>query len=104
MLKLPLEEVLPYRLLALLVLAVFYGIHLGKQILLKRRGIEPIPFGVEKSPETRTVEALMSVATVGIIPAQLLSIGFGWNHMPSGARFTGFCVAALGDLCRQGRL
>ncbi len=23
---------------------------------------------------------------------------FGWSHLPAGARFTGFCVAMLGDL------
>ncbi|MDD7389355.1 MAG: hypothetical protein PUG60_06810 [Lachnospiraceae bacterium] len=30
--------------------------------------------------------------------AQLLSVGFGWNHLPAGARFTGFCVGMIGDL------
>ena len=40
----------------------------------------------------------MSIATVGIIPAQLLSIAFGWSHLPDNARFTGFCLGMLGDL------
>ena len=40
----------------------------------------------------------MSIATVGIIPAQLLTIAFGWSHLPDNARFTGFCLGMLGDL------
>lgn len=40
----------------------------------------------------------LKLATVGIIPAQLLSIGFGWSHLSANARFTGVCVGILGDL------
>lgn len=40
----------------------------------------------------------MSIATVGVVLAQLASIIFGWNHMPASARFTGFCLGLLGDL------
>lgn len=94
----PWEESLPYRLLALLVLAVFYGIYLLKQRRQKRRGIRTMQIGRRKEAQIRTVERLMSIATVGIIPAQLMSIGFGWSHLPAGARFTGFCVGMLGNL------
>lgn len=96
--KIPLEEYIPYHILALLVLAVFYGIYLIKQWTQKRRGIRTMQIGRRKDAQTHTVETLMGIATVGIIPAQLLSIGFGWSHLPAGARFTGFCVAMLGDL------
>ena len=75
--NLPLEEYIPYRLLALFVLAVFYGIYLVKQWRQKRRGIRTIQIGRRKDTQTHTVETLMGIATVGIIPAQLLSIGFG---------------------------
>ena len=94
----PWEESLPYRLLALLVLAVFYGIYLGKLWRQKRRGIRTMQIGRRKDAQIRTVERLMSMATVGIIPAQLMSIGFGWSHLPASARFTGFCVGMLGNL------
>ena len=96
--KIPLEEYIPYRLLALLVLAVFYGVYLVKQWRQKCRGIQTMQFGRGKDAQAHTVETLMGIATVGIIPAQLLSIGFDWSHLPAGARFTGFCVAMLGDL------
>ena len=96
--NLPLEVSLPYRLLALFVLAVFYGIYLVKQWRQKRRGIRTMQIGRGKEEQNHTVETLMGIATVGIIPAQLLSIGFGWSHLPANARFTGFCVGILGNL------
>lgn len=96
--NLPLEEYIPYRLLALFVLAVFYGFYLVKQWRQKRRGIQTMQIGRGKETQTHTVETLMGIATVGIIPAQLLSIGFGWSYLPANARFTGFCIGMLGDL------
>ena len=92
------EARLPYRLLALLVLALFYGVYLVKQWTQKRHGIRTMQIGRSQDPRVRSVERLMSIATVGIVPAQLLSIGFGWNHLPAGARFSGFCVGLIGDL------
>ena len=77
---------------------MFYGIYLVKQWRQKRRGIQTMQIGHGKDTRTHTVETLMGIATVGIIPAQLLSIGFGWSHLPDNARFTGFCVGMLGDL------
>lgn len=96
--KIPLEEYIPYRIPALIVLTVFYGIYLVKQWWQKRRGIRTMQIGHGKETQTRTVETLMGIATVGIIPAQLLSIGFGWSHLPANARFTGFCIGMVGDL------
>lgn len=96
--KLPLEVSLPYRMLALLILAAFYGIYLIKQWRQKRRGIRTMQIGRGKEAQTHTVETLMGIAAVGIIPAQLLSIGFGWSHLPANARFSGFCIGMLGDL------
>ena len=96
--KIPLEEYIPYRISALIVLVVFYGIYLVKQWRQKRRGIRTIQIGRRKDTQTHTVETLMGIATAGIIPAQLLSITFGWSHLPSNARFTGFCIGMVGDL------
>ena len=95
--RLPLEEAIPYRLLALLVLTVFYGIYLVKQWMQKRRGIRTMQIGNREEANAHRVETLMGIATVGIIPAQLLSITLGWSHLPANARFTGFCVGMVGD-------
>ena len=54
--NLPLEVSLPYRLLALFVLAVFYGIYLVKQWRQKRHGIQTMQIGRGKDTQTHTVE------------------------------------------------
>ena len=61
--KIPLEEYIPYRISALIVLAVFYGIYLVKQWRQKRRGIRTIQIGRRKDTQTHTVETLMGIAT-----------------------------------------
>ena len=89
---------LTYALLTLLVLAVFYGIYFAKALLQKRRGIQTRQFGRRKEKSIHTVELLMSIATLGVVAAQLLSIVLDWNCLPAGARFSGFLVGLLGDL------
>ena len=91
------EERLPYALLALLVLAVFYGIYFAKALAQKRRGIRTRRIGRRKEKSIHTVEVLMSIATLGAPMAQLMSIAFGWSHLPANARFTGFLMGLLGD-------
>lgn len=96
--KYPVEKVLSYPLLALLVLAVFYGIYFVKMLAQKRRGIRTLQFRRRKEKSIQTVELLMSIATLGVVIAQLVSILFGWSCLPTNARFTGFCTGMLGDL------
>ena len=95
--KFSLEEHFPYALLALIVLAVFYGIYFGKVLAQKQRGIQTRQIGRRKEKEIHTVETLMSIATLGAPIAQLMSIALGWNHLPAGARFTGCLIGMLGD-------
>lgn len=91
------EGRLLYAVLALLALAVFYGIYFAKVLAQKRCGIQTRQIGRRKEKSIHTVEVLMSIATLGAPIAQLLSTAFGWSHLPAGARFTGFCVGILGD-------
>ena len=91
------EERLPYALPALLVLAVFYGIYFAKVLAQKRRGIRTRQIGRRKEKSIHTVEVLMSIASLGAPMAQLMSIAFGWSHLPANARFTGFLMGLLGD-------
>lgn len=65
--KIQWEENLPYGLLALLVLAVFYGIYFAKMLAQKRHGIRTHQIGRRKEKDLHTVETLMSVATFGIV-------------------------------------
>lgn len=92
------EETMPFVLMALAVLLLFYGVYLGKQLILRKHSINCVEMGKGKERKVNRVETIMGIATVGIIVAQLLSILMGWNHMPAGARFTGFLIGMLGDL------
>ena len=92
-----LEEYFPYKLLALIVLAIFYGVYFGKMLVQKRLGIRTHQIGRRKEKGLHTVETLMSIATLGAPIAQLLSIALEWNYLPANARFTGFCIGMLGD-------
>lgn len=92
------EEQFPYALSALLVLIVFYGIYFVKMFIQKKHGIKTHQIGSRKEKGIHTVEILMSVATFGIVPVQLLSVISGWSMLPYGARFTGFSVGILGDI------
>ena len=92
----PLEYRLPYWLLTLIALAVFYGIYFAKMLAQKRRGIRTNQIGRRKERTLHAVETAMSVATLGVVAAQLVSVIFGWSWMPANARFTGFCIALFG--------
>ena len=80
------------------MLAVFYGIYFVKMLAQKRRGIRTLQIRQRKEKSIQTVELLMSIATLGVVIAQLVSILFGWSCLPTNARFTGFCTGMLGDL------
>ena len=79
------------------MLAVFYGIYFAKVLAQKHRGIRTRQIGRRKEKSIHTVEVLMSIATLGAPMAQLMSIAFGWSHLPANARFTGFLMGLLGD-------
>ena len=92
------ENYLPHSITALAVLALFYGVYFTKMLIQRRHGIKTNQIRRRKEKELHTVETLMSIATLGAPVAQLLSIALGWNYMPDGARFTGFCTGMFGDI------
>lgn len=61
--KFPFEELMPYRIAAIIVLAVFYGIYFAKMLVQRRHGIETRQIGRRKEKTLHAVELLMSVAT-----------------------------------------
>lgn len=96
--KYDLENHLPYALLAILALAVFYGIYFAKMLAQKRSGIQTRQIGRRKERSIHTVEVLMGIATICAPAVQLLSIVLGWSCLPTNARFTGFLIAMVGDV------
>ena len=94
----PLEQMLSYKVMALIVLAVFYGVYYIKMLLQKKQGIKTNQIGSRKEKKLHTVELLMSVATGGIVIVQLASVVFEWSIMPANGRLTGFLIAMTGDI------
>ena len=66
MMKYLLENNLSYALLALIALAVFYGIYFTKMLEQKSHGIRTHQIGRRKEKSIHTVETLMSFATLTV--------------------------------------
>ena len=92
-----LEKRLPYPVLALVVLALFYAVYFGKMLAQRRQGIVTDQIGRRREKTLHRVELLMKTATYAIVPAQLLSIALNWSTLPDNARLTGFGVGLVGD-------
>lgn len=92
-----LENELFYRILALTVLAVFYGIYFIKMAAQAKQGIRTHQIGRRREKGLHTVETLMSVATLGVVVVQLAAIVSGHSHMPPSGRLAGFAVGIAGD-------
>ena len=60
----PLEGRFSYAVLAIIALAVFYGIYFSKTLIEKKHGIKTRQIGRRKEKSIHTVELLMSAATL----------------------------------------
>lgn len=87
-----------YRFLALLILAVFYGVYYGKKLIQKKSGIRTNQIGTRKEREIHTVEIFMSIATVSIVIVQLISIVIGFSYTTVPVRIIGFFIGLIGDM------
>ena len=87
-----------FRIFALLIMILFYSIYFGKMIIQKRQGIKTRQLGKGKNQNVRTIEILISIATLIIIPIQLISIILNLTLLDNKIRFIGFLVFLLGDI------
>ena len=87
-----------YKILALLIIVLFYSIYFGKMIIQKRQGIKTRQLGKGKNQHVRAVEILLSIATLVIVPIQLISIILDLTVLNDNIRFIGFLVGILGDI------
>lgn len=83
---------------ALVIMGIFYGIYFTKMIAQKRKGIRTTQLRQGKEKSVRTIEIILSAATLLIVPVELASIVFEWNHMPSPVRSAGVVLGLIGDL------
>lgn len=60
---------------ALLILAVFYAIYIGKMIIQKKKGIQTDQIGRKKEKsKRRTIEIILKLATYSIVVVEVISI------------------------------
>lgn len=85
-----------YQVLALALLAVFYGCYFGKMLRQKRQGIRTDQIGRGKTGFVRRVEITMKIATILTPLAELVSIFCNASAFPAWVRMIGAAIAALG--------
>ncbi len=87
-----------FKILTLFIMILFYSIYFGKMIIQKKQGIQTRQIGKVKDKGVRTVETLMSIATLIIVPIQIISIIFDLTILNNTIRIFGFLVGILGDI------
>ena len=87
-----------FKVFSLLIMILFYSIYFGKMIIQKRQGIKTRQLGKGKNQHVRAVEILLSIATLVIVPIQLISIILDLTILNDNIRFIGFLVGILGDI------
>ena len=79
-----------FKIFALLIMILFYSIYFGKMIIQKRQEIKTRQLGKGKNQNVRAVEILLSIATLVIVPIQLISIILDLTNLNNNIRFIGF--------------
>lgn len=87
-----------YRIIALLILAVFYAVYFGKMLLQKKHGIVTDQIGKDKSDKRRyRTELIMKIATFVVVLADLISIISGYSLFRYSYKIPGMIVGIMGD-------
>lgn len=87
-----------YKLGAILVIALFYGIFFLKALFQKRKGIQTRQIGKRKERDAYLVEMLMSIAVVCVVPVEVVSILCERSVLPPVVRVLGFAIGIGGDV------
>lgn len=85
------------KIFALIILIIFYGIYFGKKYTQKLKGIKTNQIGSRKEKNLHTIESLMRIATLIIVPVQLISILCELSYLPPNIRIIGFVIGIIGD-------
>ena len=91
------KDFMPYGLMSVVILLVFYGIYYTKMLLQKKQGIKTKQIGSRKEKKLHTIETLMAIATYLIVVVEVASIIFNYNYMPNNGRINGVIIGFLGD-------
>lgn len=88
-----------WQIVAILVLAAFYAVYVGKMLLQRKKGIQTdqIAKGRKKCKQYYT-ELVLKVATYSVVVAEVVCILCGTTMLPEEVRLVGIGLGILGDV------
>lgn len=87
-----------YRVSALIVLAAFYAVYLGKMLAQRRQGIRTDQMGQGSKPKrVLQIERIMKLATYAVVAVELICIVVPGPPLPSPIRALGLALGVAGD-------
>lgn len=85
-----------FQILALMILAVFYGCYFLKMFTQRKKGIRTDQIGKGKKGMVKAIEVMMKVATYLVPAAELVSIFCNTDDMILSVRIIGICIGVAG--------
>ena len=85
-----------FQIIAILILAVFYGCYFIKMISQRRKGIQTDQIGKGKVGFVKFIEVTMKIITIIVPIAEIISIFVNFSVLPVWARIAGICIAVTG--------
>lgn len=85
-----------FRIIALLLMAIFYTCYYSKMIIQKKKGIKTSQIGSGKAGFVKGVECTMMVSTILVVVVELASIVIGTTLLPLWTRWIGAIIAIIG--------
>lgn len=89
---------MPFQIIAIAILAVFYGCYLIKMLAQKKKGIQTDQMGKGKVGFVKFVEITMKLAAILVFIASLASIFIGTSRGPNLLRIAGATVSVVGTV------
>ena len=85
-----------YQIIAIIILAVFYGCYFIKMISQRRKGIQTDQIGKGKVGFVKFIEVTMKIITIIVPIAEIVSIILNTSVLPLWTRIVGICIAVTG--------
>lgn len=85
-----------FQIIAILILAVFYGCYFIKMISQRKKGIQTDQIGKGKVGFVKFIEITMKITTIIVPIAEIISIILNTSVLPVLARIVGICIAVTG--------
>lgn len=88
-----------WRMTAIIILLVFYGVYIGKMVLQRKRGIRTDQIAKrEKRDKIFYIELLLKIATYSVVPVEVVSILAVKPDLPGAVMIMGLLLGIAGDI------